>query len=55
MLVMANTNSNIGKRKFKHLNSYKRGKIWALLSEGGNVRYIARQLGRSPSSVSRDK
>ena len=53
VLATANTNSNIGKRKFKHLNPYERGKIWALLNEGSGVRYIARQLRRSPSTVSR--
>ena len=51
---MANTNSNTSKRKFKHLSSYERGKISALLNEGKSVRYIARQLGRSPSTISRE-
>lgn len=55
VLAMANTNSNIGKRKFKHLNPYERGKIWPLLNEGRCVRYIVRQLRRSPSTVSREE
>ena len=53
VLAMANTNSNIGKRKFEHLNPYERGKIWDSLNKGRGIRYIARQLRRSPSTVSR--
>ncbi len=52
---MANTNFNTGKRKFKHLNSYECGKISALVNEGRGVRYIARQLKRDLSTISREK
>lgn len=54
MLAMANSNCNTGTRKFEHLNSYERGIICALLNEGKSIRYIARQLGREPSTISRE-
>jgi len=47
-------NSNTTVRSFKHLNSYERGEISALLKEGKSIRYIARKLGRSPSTISRE-
>ena len=42
------------KKKFKQFSVYERSKIecWLKLKQG--VREIARQLGRSPSSVSRE-
>ncbi len=39
---------------FKHLNVYERGEIAALYKEGKSIRYIARQLDRAPSTISRE-
>ncbi|MCX7950451.1 MAG: IS30 family transposase [Clostridiales bacterium] len=41
-------------RSFKHLKLYERGEIFALLKEGKSIRYIAKKLGRSPSTISRE-
>jgi len=41
-------------RYFKHLNVFERGQIAALLKEGKTQRYIAKKLGRSPSTISRE-
>lgn len=51
---MADTNSTTSRRKFKHLTPYERGEIHALLKEGKNQSYIARKLGRDPSTISRE-
>lgn len=42
------------KRKFKHLSVYERGQIAALVKEGKTLHYIAKKLGRSPSTISRE-
>lgn len=42
------------KRRFKHLSVYERGQIAAFLKEGERLRYIAKKLGRSPSTISRE-
>jgi IS30 family transposase len=42
------------RRSFKHLNAYERGQIAALHKEGKSIRYIAKQLGRAPSTISRE-
>ena len=47
-------NYNTPIRSFKHLKSYERGEIFALLKEGKSIRYIAKKLGRSPSTISRE-
>ncbi|EYE87135.1 integrase [Fervidicella metallireducens AeB] len=47
-------NYNTPIRFFKHLKSYERGEIFALLKEGKSIRYIAKKLGRSPSTISRE-
>ena len=52
--MVAINNSNTSVRSFKHLNSYERGEIYALLNEGKSIRYIAKKLGRSPSTISRE-
>jgi len=39
---------------FKHLSVFERGQIAALLKEGKTKRYIAKMLGRSPSTISRE-
>lgn len=39
---------------FKHLNAYERGQIAALRKEGKSIRYVAKQLGRAPSTISRE-
>jgi transposase, IS30 family len=41
-------------RSFKHLSLSERGMIFALLHENRSVRYIAKQLQRSPSTVCRE-
>lgn len=41
-------------RSFKHLNTFERGEIAALLKEGKGQCYIAKKLGRSPSTISRE-
>jgi IS30 family transposase len=41
-------------RFFKHLSVFERGQIAALLKEGKSQRYIAKKLGRSPSTISRE-
>jgi len=42
------------RRSFKHLNAYERGQIAALYKEGKSMHYIAKQLGRAPSTISRE-
>jgi len=51
---MAQYNCTTARCSFKHLNVYERGQIAALLKEGKSVRYIARCLGRAPSTISRE-
>ena len=51
---MAQYNCTTKCRSFKHLSVYERGKIAALYKEGKSIRYIARQLGRAPSTISRE-
>lgn len=41
-------------RSFKHLDAHERGIIKALLGEGRSLRYIAKQLHRHPSTISRE-
>lgn len=52
--MVAQTNNTTNAKKFKHLSVYERGQIAALLEEGKSQRYIARKLGRSPSTISRE-
>ncbi|WP_058484826.1 IS30 family transposase [Defluviitalea phaphyphila] len=52
--MVAKINNTTTKRKFKHLSAYERGQIAALLKEGKSQRYIAKKLGRSPSTISRE-
>jgi IS30 family transposase len=40
---------------YTHLTAYGRGQIQALLEEGRKMTYIARVLGRSPSTITREK
>ena len=54
VLTMVNNNSNINRRTFKHLNAYERGMIKALLKEGKSINYIAKELKRAPSTISRE-
>lgn len=42
------------KKKFQHLQPYERGAIQALHKEKRGVNYIAAQLNRSPSTISRE-
>jgi len=51
---MAQHNCTTKCRSFKHLSVYERGKIAALYKEGKSIRYIAKQLGRAPSTISRE-
>ncbi|NLX71609.1 MAG: helix-turn-helix domain-containing protein, partial [Clostridiales bacterium] len=51
---MAQYNCTMKRRSFKHLNAYERGQIAALRKEGRSIRYIAKQLGRAPSTISRE-
>lgn len=51
---MAQRNCTTKHRTFKHLNVYERGQIAALYKEGKSMRYIAEQLGRDPSTISRE-
>ena len=48
------TKSTTTVRTFKHLSAFERGQIAALLKEGKKQSYIARILGRSPSTISRE-
>ena len=41
-------------RSFKHLALHERGMIYALLKEHRSIRYIASQLQRNPSTISRE-
>lgn len=41
-------------RSFKHLSRYERGMIFALLKEKRSIRYIAHQMKRSQSTISRE-
>ena len=52
MVVQSKSTTNA--RKFKHLSVYERGQIAALLKEGKTQRYIAKKLGRAPSTISRE-
>ena len=52
MAVQSKSTTKI--RTFKHLSVYERGQIAALLKEGKSQRYIAKKLGRSPSTISRE-
>ncbi len=51
---MVHNNFNTDRRNFKHLSPYERGNIKALLNEGKSINYIAKQLNRSPSTISRE-
>ncbi|EGO63110.1 IS30 family transposase [Acetonema longum] len=48
------SNDNTSARTFKHLSPYERGRMQALLQEKHSLRYIARQLNRHPSTISRE-
>lgn len=52
--MVAKNNYTTTTKKFKHLSAYERGQIAALLEEGKSQRYIAKKLGRSPSTISRE-
>jgi len=52
--MVVQSNSTTTARKFKHLSVYERGQIAALLEEGKSIRYIAKKLGRYPSTISRE-
>jgi transposase, IS30 family len=49
--MVHDTDYNTPIRSFKHLKLYERGEIYALLKEGKSIRYIAKKLGRSPSTI----
>lgn len=51
---MVQHNYTTKRRSFKHLTVYERGKIAALYKEGKSIRYIAKQLCRAPSTISRE-
>jgi len=52
---MAHTKDNTTtQRTFKHLSSFERGKVAALLQEGYSQRKIAAKLGRAPSTINRE-
>lgn len=51
---MAQNNCSTKHRSFKYLNAYERGQIAALHKEGKSMRYITKQLGRDPSTISRE-
>ena len=42
------------RRKFKHHSAFERGNISALLDHGPTLRSYSRQLGRHPSTISRE-
>ena len=52
---MTQNNINTKKRRFTHLTEVERGQIAAYLDEGLSLREIARRMGRSPSTISREK
>lgn len=51
---MVNSKFTTPVRSFKHLSTFERGQIHALLKEGRNQLYIADKLGRSPSTITRE-
>ncbi len=51
---MVQHNYSMKRRSFKHLTVYERGQIAALYKEGKSIRYIAKQLCRAPSTISRE-
>ncbi|KAA0954733.1 IS30 family transposase [Planococcus sp. ANT_H30] len=51
---MAQTQSTTSKRSFKHLNSFDRGRIAALLQEGKSPAVIAKAIGCDRSTISRE-
>lgn len=52
--MAVNTKDITSARTFQHLNAYERGNIQALLGERRSLRYIAHQLNRHPSTISRE-
>lgn len=48
---MNQLNSNAKQRNFKHLTSFERGEIYALLSEGYSIIHIAKKLNRSRNTI----
>jgi IS30 family transposase len=48
------TKDTTSARSFKHLRHHERGMIYALIGEGRSLRYIAQQLTRNPSTISRE-
>ena len=51
---MVQRNNATKERTFKHLSVYERGMIGALQKEGRSINYIAKVLGRAPSTISRE-
>lgn len=52
---MLNNNNTISKKcHYKHLTSSNRGQIQAYRNEGKSIRFIAKMLGKSPSTISRE-
>jgi len=51
---MVQKHNTTNKRTFKHLSVYERGMIGALQKEGRSINYIAKVLGRAPSTISRE-
>ena len=51
---MTITEYNTSERKNKHLNEFERGQIEALTKEGLSANVIAKRLGRSCSTITRE-
>lgn len=52
---MLNNNNTISKKcHYKHLTSSNRGQIQAYRNEGKSIRFIAKILGKNPSTISRE-
>lgn len=52
---MLNNNITISKKyHYKHLTPSNRGQIQACRNEGKSIRFIAKMLGKSPSTISRE-
>lgn len=51
VFAMDNYNSTLNNRKNKHLNSFERGQIQLLLSEGVSIYKISQKLGRAYNTI----
>lgn len=55
ILTMLNNNNTISKKcHYKHLTPSNKGQIQAYRNESKSIRFIAKMLGKNPSTISRE-